>query len=39
MKAASCWLYWLKPWTGRWYVATAREMNDTERRTFQRKGR
>lgn len=24
---------------GRWYVATAREMNDTERRTFRRKGR
>jgi uncharacterized DUF497 family protein len=24
---------------GRWYVATAREMTDTERRTFRRKGR
>jgi hypothetical protein len=24
---------------GRWYVATAREMNDTERRAFRRKGR
>lgn len=24
---------------GRWYVATARDMNDTERRTFRRKGR
>jgi len=24
---------------GRWYVATARELNDTERRTFRRKGR
>jgi hypothetical protein len=24
---------------GRWYVATARDMTDTERRTFRRKGR
>ncbi|HEU0089276.1 MAG TPA: hypothetical protein VFQ77_16790 [Pseudonocardiaceae bacterium] len=24
---------------GRWYVATAREMTDTERRAFRRKGR
>jgi uncharacterized protein len=24
---------------GRWYVATARQMTDTERRTFRRKGR
>jgi uncharacterized protein len=24
---------------GRWYVATARDMTDTERRAFQRKGR
>ncbi len=24
---------------GRWYVATARPMTDTERRTFRRKGR
>lgn len=24
---------------GRWYVATARYMNNTERRTFRRKGR
>lgn len=24
---------------GRWYVATARDMNTTERRTFRRKGR
>lgn len=24
---------------GRWYVATARDMTDTERRAFRRKGR